>query len=347
MEQAAHPKQQMRRTPVPALLLALTLTAQTQPAPGQEPAASAQQDTIRVDVPVVFVPVTALDADGKYINGLEAVDFELLDNGKPVPFEMTTADAFSAPLALVAAVQANEASITALEKIQKTGNVVPALITGDRGSVMVLAFGDEVKTVQGWTRDANDVSRAFRGLRPQWTIKARLLDAAAEGIEQLNRRAPEERRVLLIISESKDRGSKAELQEVAQLAQRAGVTIYAVSFSAYATAFTKKGGQQAPTGSGGFNVLGIFTEIGRLGKENTVDALTLASGGRRRGFTTLHGLEEELGHVGEEIHSQYLLSFTPVSPKAGFHWLGVRVKGRPEALVRTRPGYWAGDAKPE
>lgn len=323
---------QMQKSYLLAVLLSLVLAA--------------QQEPIRVDVPVVFVPVTVADEKGKYIDGLEARDFELTDNGKPVAFEMTPSDSVTAPLALVVAVQTNEGATAAIDKIRKTGSLVQALISGARGSVMVVGFGDEVKTVQGWTRDANEISLAFKTLRPQWTVKARMLDAVTEGIAQLSKRPPEERRVLLLISESKDRGSKADLQQAAVEAQRAGVTIHAVSYSAYSTAFTTRTGPEQPTGNGNFNILAIFSEIGRVGKENTVEALTMASGGRRRGFTTLHGLEEELGHVGEELHSQYLLSFTPTMPEKGFHQIGVRVKSRPELQLRTRPGYWAGEAKP-
>jgi VWFA-related protein len=306
----------------------------------------AQQETIRVDVPVVFLPVTVTDEKGKYIDGLEAADFELTDNGKVVPFEMSTSDAITAPLALVVVVQANENTQPALEKIQKVGSVIPALISGARGSVYVMSFGDEVKTIQDWTRDEDDISRAFRYIKPQWDPKARMLDAVSEGVQLLSERAPEERRILLVIGETKDRGSKADLKAVAEQAQRAGVMIQAVTFSAYATAFTKKGGTNPDSRHSGGNILGIFSELGRLGKENTVEVLTLASGGRSRGFTTLHGLEDELGHVGEEVHSQYLLNFTPASPKPGFHQLFVRVKDRKDAVVRTRPGYWAGEAKP-
>lgn len=334
---------------LPALSLALSLLApllsgQTPAAsPAQTPAANPAQDTIRVDVPVVFVPVTVSRQEGGYMDGLAASDFQLTDNGRSVPFDLTTTDTLSAPLALVVAVQTNEGAMTALEKIRKVGSVVRALISGQRGSVMVLGYGGEVRTIQTWTRDANDLSIAFRSLKPQWTAKARMLDAVKEGIGLLARRAPEERRVLMVVGETKDRGSKTGLREVAEAAQREGVIIHGVTYSAYTTAFTKKGAQTPGSSTGGFNVLGLFTEVGRLGKENTMEALALASGGRRRGFTTQDGLEEELGRVGEEIHSQYLLSFTPVTPKPGFHQLIVTVKNRKDVLVRTRPGYWAGE----
>ena len=308
-------------------------------------ALAAQQEPIRVDVPVVFVPVTVTDSHGRYLNNLDAPDFELADNGKPVPFSLTTSDSLSAPLALAVLVQANEPAVTAIEKIRKVGSVIHALVAGQRGSVMLMAYGEEIKTIQPWTRDPDSLSASFKSLRPQWTAKARMLDAVTAAVDELARRAPEERRVLLVIGETKDRGSKTGVLAAIEAASRAGVIIHGVTFSAYATAFTRKG-ETTPTTTGGFNIAGIFSEIGRLGKENTMEMLAYTSGGRRRGFTTLHGLEEELAHTGEEIHSQYLLSFTPQNPTPGFHSLTVRIKNPKDTQVRTRTGYWAGDPQP-
>jgi hypothetical protein len=43
-----------------------------------------------------------------------------------------------------------------------------------------------------------------------------------------------------------------------------------------------------------------------------------------------------------EIHSQYLLSFAPVSSEdRGFHRIEVSVPERSDAVVRARTGYWA------
>jgi hypothetical protein len=73
-----------------------------------------------------------------------------------------------------------------------------------------------------------------------------------------------------------------------------------------------------------------------------VETLAQYTGGRHLSFTRLRGLENVISHVGEELHSQYLLSFTPVaSEAAGYHSIDVRLKTRPDARVRTRPGYWA------
>jgi hypothetical protein len=56
---------------------------------------------------------------------------------------------------------------------------------------------------------------------------------------------------------------------------------------------------------------------------------------------TLNSLEAALSRMGEEIHSQYLLSFVPAESKnTGFHHIEVKVPKFPDAVVRAKPGYW-------
>ena len=56
------------------------------------------------------------------------------------------------------------------------------------------------------------------------------------------------RRVLLLVSESRDRGSESDLALVTADAQSAGVTVYAATYSALKTGFTSRTRviQQAP-----------------------------------------------------------------------------------------------------
>ena len=56
-------------------LSAFSLLAAQQTPPAGEP--------IRLTVQVVLAPVTVLNRDGSYVNGLEPQHFHLLDNGKP------------------------------------------------------------------------------------------------------------------------------------------------------------------------------------------------------------------------------------------------------------------------
>jgi VWFA-related protein len=203
-----------------------------------------------------------------------------------------------------------------------------------------------------------------------------MLDAVHESIERLQQRS-NSRRVLLLISESRDRGSETALDQVAVAAQTAGVTVYAATYSAFKTGFTSK---SSPTGelqtarpgapmdenstvSGEpprcnpagcpdpplppqehrVDILGGMGEIIRLGKTNTTEALAKGTGGAIFPFTRLKGLEEAIQRLGAELHSQYLLTFTPDNFTDGYHRLEVRVDGS-DFRVRARPGYWSSQA---
>ena len=53
-------------------------------------------------------------------------------------------------------------------------------------------------------------------------------------------------------------------------------------------------------------------------------------------------LEGTIQRIAEEVHRQYVVSFTPPTGSSGeFHSIRVAVKNRPELAVRTRAGYWA------
>jgi hypothetical protein len=66
-----------------------------------------------------------------------------------------------------------------------------------------------------------------------------MLDAVNAAIARLRERQ-NTRRVLLLISESRDRGSETPLEDGAVAAQTAGIAIYALTYSAFKAAFTSK-----------------------------------------------------------------------------------------------------------
>jgi VWFA-related protein len=205
-----------------------------------------------------------------------------------------------------------------------------------------------------------------------------MLDAAQQSIERLTAR-PNARRVLLLISESRDRGSETELQPVLLAAQHAGVAVYAITYSAFKTAFTSKVPVSGPkrrlkpktpldeTGTPNgippgknnpwpkhappeqqIDALGGIGELARLGKENAAEALTKATGGAVLSFTKQKALEEAIQKFGAELHTQYVISFAPPqSPTPGYHRIEIRIAREGEYHVRARPGYWPDDHTPQ
>ena len=108
------------------------------------------------------------------------------------------------------------------------------------------------------------------------------------------------------------------------------------------------GGVQTPTSvdiqQNSGNVIPAFVEIFRATKslfvDDPLDVFTRFTGGKEYSFISQKSLERAVSAVGEEIHSQYLLSSKPNNlTEGGFHEIRVEVN-RPRLEVRTRPGYW-------
>jgi len=299
-----------------------------------------QQPTIRTNVPLVLVPATVTDRKGNFIDGLEAGDFIVIDDGVPQKVRLDTSDTVLAPVSLVIAVQSSGISAPELAKIRRVGGMIQPLITGERGQAAVIAFDDEVRIIEQFTSDSTKIRAAFERIEPRTIKNGKLVDAVTTAVKMLATRPENHRRVLLILSESRDRGSQMKLPQAVELAQRAGVTIYPGTYSAHAAPWTAKPEDNPPM-PGGPNYIGAITELARLGKANAADAFARATGGRHLSFLTLSSLENAIARTGEEIHSQYLLSFVPAESKnTGFHRIEVRVTSRPDAVVRARPGYW-------
>jgi len=296
-----------------------------------------QTPRLRTTVHLVIAPTTVTDRHGRNIDGLTDGDFRLLDNGARREVHV---DYALVPISLVIAVQSSSFSAAALNKVRQAGSMIEPLVTGERGEVAVVSFDSEVLVVQQFTSDPEKLKKAFLRLEPG-DEGGKMIDAVAEATRLLETRPQERRRVLLVFSETRDRGSKQKLEDTATAIQRANVTVYPVTYSAYATAFTARPGTTPPPSGAGVNIIAILRELGRMGKKNTAAALSAYTRGRTLEFVRQRGLEEAITRVGEELHSQYLLSFTVGdSGDASYHALQVSVEGRPDAVVRARPGYW-------
>ncbi len=333
----------------------------------------AQEPPFGVESRLVLVPTSVTDSKGRSIGGLESKDFTILDNGRVQHISVDTLATGVAPIALVIAVQAAGISQPVLEKVRKTGSMIQPLVTGERGCAGVVSFSAEISWKEECTGNGDRIAAALNSIQPGAPKEARMLDAVDSAVQQLSRRL-NSRRVLLLISETRDRGSESELEQVLQRAQAAGVTVYAATDSAFRTAFTSRSNptnreeprrpktpsEEAGTHSGAppacnpngcpdfplppkeqrADLLGALGELSRLRSAKSTEALAVQTGGAEFPFTRLKGLEEAIQKLGEELHSQYLLSFVPSERTAGLHTITVRV-AKPGVKVRARPSYWA------
>jgi VWFA-related protein len=329
--------------------------------------------TFVTTVKYITVPVTVLDKDGNFVNGLEPKDFRVLDNKKVQPI---VEDIAVNPISLVVAIQANAGIEGMLPKINKIGTLLDSLVVGETGEAAVIKFDHRVEVLQGFTNESQKITQAIGKIKPGSTT-ARLNDAVMEGINMLRNKPKDRRRVILLIAESRDRGSEFKAREVLLEAQFKDVIVYTVNVSRFMSTWTRKnpdvprppaipaaaghsmagGGALNPntqmqnSGYANGNVLPAFVEIFRQAKalfiDNPAEAYTKFTGGREYGFINEGGLERAISNLGNELHSQYLLSYrVPQDAEGGYHDIEVKVM-RPDLEVRARHGYWIAGAAAE
>lgn len=326
-------------------------------------------DTIRLTVQQILAPVTVLNRDGSYVNGLEPQHFHLLDNGKP---QNITVDVAFQPVSLVIAIQSNDQVEGMLPAINRIGGLIGPLVIGEQGEAAVMAFDHRFRKMQDFTSDPAKIADSIKKITPGSTT-SRMIDAVIESVRMLRSRPANHRRILLLITETQDKGSESRVREALTDVQLHNVSVYSVNISRAMAGLL--GRRQPPrpdtrppassaalppnvpatpnnvmqaTGSEGGSaqfvplMVEIFKDVKKIFVDNPVEVFTKGTGGTEYSYAKQKGLEEAIAKIGEEIHSQYLISYQPNNKQeAGFHEIEVQVSS-PGVRVRTRPGYWMG-----
>ncbi len=320
---------------------------------------------IRSTVEVVQVPVTVFDKSGQIVNGLKDNQFRLFDNGKEQDIRVDTE---FQPISVVIAVDKSERTEAILPQIAKSGNLIAPLVIGGQGEAAVIAFDHKILEMQSFTSDPDKITDAFKKIHAG-SSSARMIDAVDKAVYLLRARPATRRRIIMLISETRDRASEGKFREALIDAQLSNVTIYSLNISHLAAITTSKsqpprpdplppaahnlpGGQpNTPTTVANYNKLGNRLEFGPMLKEiykdvkgvfvdNPATLFTDQTGGEQYAFYRERGLQDVIQKIASEIHSQYILSYTPNNRKeGGFHELEIRMD-RPEYKARARPGYY-------
>jgi VWFA-related protein len=332
------------------------------------PVSTRDADTFRTSTTVVIAPTTVRERNGEFVNGLQLQDFELYDNNK---LQKVNADVRDEPLSLVVAVQRSSNLTEVLPKIQRIGTELNQLVAGQDGEIAVVGFDHRIQVMQDFTKEGTKISEAMQKMTPGSSSHA-VVDAVSQSVRMLTHRPVDRRRVLLLIAEKRDRGSELRLREALEQTQFANVSVYSLDISTVVAALTDKGMPPRPPSvppeaqhlPGGYavtpttidqnyymgNYVPVFIDIFKAVKsvfvDDTLDVFTRFTGGREYSFIGEKSLDKAISGISEELHSQYLLSYSPNNQtEGGFHEIKVLVN-RPQLEVRTRPGYWVA-ARPE
>jgi hypothetical protein len=99
---------------------------------------------------------------------------------------------------------------------------------------------------------------------------------------------------------------------------------------------TNKNEEQA-----GINLLDLGYRAVQAMRKNVPSAVAEMTGGEYELFATRKKFEVRMNDFTNHLHSRYLLSFAPKSPRPGLHQIRVRLRNPGDGSVLARGSYWA------
>lgn len=329
----------MRRAFLAPLLLAssaLSSYAQS-PAPDQQPY------TLRTESNVVLLPTQVETKHGEIIYALKPEQFAVEDNGVPQTIHLDE-DTDSLGLSLVVAVQCSRSAVMEYAKLKGLGTMIDGIAGDAPREVALVTYGAEPQLLGKFSGDPDQLRLALNDLQPCNDSAAATLDAVAFSTSLLEGRKNHYRHAILLISETRDHGSKVKPSKVIADLGRTNTVVDSVAFSPGKNEILsdlKNGGGSGP--------IGLLLMAINAVKKNAPKELAALSGGEYQNFTTQKGFDNSLHQLSNHIHNYYLLSFQPTGdPGAlpGLHSLRVKVPDYPDAKIRTRESYWSGTLDP-
>lgn len=320
--------------------------------------------TIRVPVNFVVLPVTVKDKKGQLVAGLTWRDFKVYENGERQRLALFTVDPFPLSVAFVIdqslpqddmkrvndALSALTGAFTASDEVAiytysttphletdftaATGARLPAVIErakrSGREMGVPITSGPlaEGPSVNGHSFDPNITPlRNGQSLTILPKDVHALNDAILFAATDLARRERGRRRIIYVISDGKEYGSKAKTKDVIKFLQTNNISVYATI-----------------VGESALPVFG-FLDKRHLpfleGRGNNLPPYVLATGGAIDSEITRNGIETSFAKITDQVRTQYTLGFVSHTStlNSKYRQTEVRVE-RPNVEVDAPPGYY-------
>jgi VWFA-related protein len=321
-----------RQAPI-ALRVILTFAVLLTNVPAQEPSFSAQSN-------VVIVPALVRDAKGGAVYGLQAKDFVVEDDGVEQVVQLDEA-AESEPVSVVVAVQTGRRAEREFPRIRGLRAMLQPIFGQPDAMVSLIEFDSKVNFVQNFTHDEDSVEKKLQQLQPG-DDGAGILDAVDESVKLLNTVPQGRQRVLLLISETRDYGSKAKVNDVVIGVGRSNTVVYALPFSpALSQVLDTERGSNIDEWRMMPDLMALLNVTLAAMKKNVPRTIASMTGGEYELFSSHTSFETKMTSFSNHLHSRYVLSFAPKSPHSGLHEIHVRLREPGKDTVLFRTNYWA------
>ena len=339
---------------------------QFQATPPDQPNPSQLGTIYRTYTNLVIVPVTVKDSKGKEVPGLTWRDFRVFENGQRQQLRIFSADAAALSVAFVidqsltsdvmAKVNDSLASVqgalTPYDEIdvfsyshgaQERGGFtgaqsarVPAVfaLAKETGTEELLPINSGPLagcsiTQNGSCVDPNIQPGRSAGNSTFITIPKEihtLNDAILAAAKELSTRPKERRRIIYVVSDGKEAGSKATYKEVVQYLQTNNITVYGTLV-----------GDSARWGEGYLSRFHLPFQM----YDNRLIGYAIQTGGSLDAENGVNGIENSYAKIAEEARTQYTLGYYTHEPFIDGKYRSVEVRvERPGLEVIAKKGYY-------
>ncbi len=259
----------------------------------------------RIDVDFVELYASVLDRRGRPVQGLEAGDFKVSEDGvrqEVARFERVTDLPIHAAVVLDVSAsmesslgQATDAALAFLE-----GSVRPK----DRAAL--ITFNDRPNLAVKFTKDVDALAGGLAGLKAERGTA--LYDTIIFSLFYFN--GVKGQRAIVLLSDGKDEGSRFGYEDALDSARRAGVAIYPI---------------------------GLGEEL----EKRKLEKLAEETGGRAFFLKDVSELTGIYAAIQEELRSKYLIAYQSTNTSGGDEFRAVELKvSRPGTEAKTMRGYY-------
>jgi VWFA-related protein len=323
------------------------MTAALLVAHAQSSSREATLPIIKASSTLVAAPTLVRLPSGEFVKHLDADRIELFDNG--IRQKVTLEEDGNRPIAVVVVMQASGSDAGQFQNYRKLPQLLDSMIGPSVHEIMLVTFDSRPRATWHFPARSDGVEYALT--HPvAGDDGAAILDAVDYVIELLQQEAGDFRRVVLLLSQSRDEGSRTSAEDVVRHLGKGNTSVYSLTFSAPKSP-PHSWGKSRPANPRAFSPIGqvdeavdLSTPLGAAVKAlrtNTADELALLSGGAHMKFRDEPDFEKQLLAIADDIHHRYMLSFQPDSHQPGFHTLGVRMPGhQPHLTILARTSYW-------
>jgi Ca-activated chloride channel family protein len=279
-------------------------------------AASPAAQRIKVSTQTVPIYTTVVDGQRRLVADLQQEDFEVYDNGKLQTLTNFVNEV--TPFTAVVMLDTSGSMTLNLEFVKYAAEeFVLRLLPDDKAKVG--AFNDKIQILPRDGPFTSDRDRLIHYLKEglDFGYPTRLWDAVDESIAHLEQL--EGRRVVVVFTDGEDTASRASSGDVLERAREKDIMVYGI-------------GMQSDYFNG--------QSRQRTRPDRRLKGLAEETGGGYFELTKKDDLGPTFTRVAQELHSQYVLGFSPAVLDGKVHKLEIKVK-RPGMNARGRKSYVA------